>query len=52
LTNTVFADLEYVKSDAYVRGDRPYQGMNITGVTGLTTTQKDTLKKLGAIELN
>jgi len=46
LTNTVFADLEAGQ------GELPYQGMNITGVTGLTTTQKETLKKLGAIELN
>ena len=27
-----------------------YEGMNITGVTGLTEAQKDTLKALGAIE--
>jgi WD40 repeat protein/3',5'-cyclic AMP phosphodiesterase CpdA len=29
---------------------RPYEGMKITGVTGLTDAQKDTLKSLGAIE--
>ncbi len=29
---------------------RPYEGMNIAGVTGLTKTQKATLKALGAIE--
>jgi WD40 repeat protein len=29
---------------------RPYEGMNITGVTGLTEIQKDTLKFLGAVE--
>lgn len=28
----------------------PYEGMNITGVTGLTREQKETLKLLGAIE--
>ena len=30
--------------------DRPYKGMNITGVTGLTSAQKATLKALGAVE--
>jgi WD40 repeat protein len=30
---------------------RPYEGMNITGVTGLTEAQKATLKALGAIRL-
>jgi len=30
--------------------DRPYEGMNITGVTGLTEAEKATLKALGAIE--
>ena len=28
----------------------PYDGMNITGVKGLTTHQKTTLRRLGAIE--
>ncbi|MEH2274475.1 MAG: NB-ARC domain-containing protein [Nostoc sp.] len=32
------------------RADRPYEGMNITGITGLTSTQIDTLKALGAVE--
>ncbi len=30
--------------------DRPYEGMNITGVTGLTQAEKATLKALGAVE--
>ncbi|VEP18621.1 conserved hypothetical protein [Hyella patelloides LEGE 07179] len=30
--------------------DRPYEGMNITGVTGLTVAQKKNLKILGAME--
>ncbi len=30
--------------------DRPYERMNITGVTGLTEAQKTTLKVLGAVE--
>jgi WD40 repeat protein len=34
-----------------LRPDRPYEGMNITGVTGLTDAQKLTLKALGAVEL-
>ncbi len=33
-----------------VRPDRPYERMNITGVTGLTEAQKATLKALGAVE--
>jgi len=33
-----------------LRADRPYEGMNITGVTGLTEAQKATLRTLGAIE--
>jgi WD40 repeat protein len=31
--------------------DRPYEHMNITGVTGLTEAQKNSLKTLGAVEL-
>jgi WD40 repeat protein len=30
---------------------KPYEGMNITGVMGLTDAQKATLKALGAVEL-
>jgi WD40 repeat protein len=30
--------------------DRPYEAMNISGVTGLTDAQKETLRVLGAIE--
>ena len=30
--------------------DRPYEAMNISGVTGLTDAQKETLRILGAIE--
>ncbi|NJP09628.1 MAG: hypothetical protein HC866_09195 [Leptolyngbyaceae cyanobacterium RU_5_1] len=33
-----------------LRCDRPYEGMNITRTTGLTTAQKQALKALGAIE--
>jgi WD40 repeat protein len=33
-----------------LRVARPYEGMNITGVTGITEAQKATLKALGAIE--
>jgi len=33
-----------------LRVDPPYEGMNITGVTGLTEAQKASLKALGAIE--
>jgi hypothetical protein len=30
--------------------DRPYEGMNITGVTGIAEVQKATLNTLGEIE--
>ena len=33
-----------------LRVDRPYEGMNIAGVTGMTEAQKSVLKSLGAIE--
>jgi hypothetical protein len=33
-----------------LRAERLYEGMNITGVTGLTEAQKATLKALGAVE--
>lgn len=33
-----------------LRPERPYERMNITGVTGLTEAQKASLKALGAIE--
>ena len=33
-----------------LRADRPYEGMNITGVTGLTEAQKAMLKTLGAVK--
>jgi hypothetical protein len=32
-----------------LRADRPYEGMTITGVTGLTEAQKSTLIRLGAV---
>ncbi len=34
-----------------LRADRPYEGTNITGVTGLSPAQKATLKALGAFEV-
>jgi hypothetical protein len=33
-----------------VRSPRPYEGMNITSITGLTAAQKATLKTLGAVD--
>jgi WD40 repeat protein/predicted transcriptional regulator len=33
-----------------LRADRPYEGMNITGITGLTEVAIATLKALGAVE--
>ncbi|NEO33490.1 MAG: hypothetical protein F6K36_24310 [Symploca sp. SIO3C6] len=40
---------EYLKT---LRAPRPYEGMNITGISGLTEAQKSTLKSLGAVENN
>lgn len=34
-----------------LRIPKPYEGMNITGATGLTKAQKSTLKALGAFEI-
>ncbi|MCC5645178.1 hypothetical protein LC607_19980 [Nostoc sp. CHAB 5824] len=33
-----------------LRSKNPYEGMNITSIAGLTESQKDTLKALGAVE--
>ena len=33
-----------------LKSKSPYEGMNITSITGLTESQKDTLKALGAVE--
>jgi hypothetical protein len=33
-----------------LRIPRPYEGMNITDITGLTAAQKSTLKMLGAVD--
>jgi WD40 repeat protein len=33
-----------------LRPQRPYEGMNISGVVGLTSAQRQTLKALGAVE--
>ncbi|MBW4674352.1 MAG: hypothetical protein KME52_10125 [Desmonostoc geniculatum HA4340-LM1] len=33
-----------------LRSKSPYEGINITNITGLTESQKDTLKALGAVE--
>ncbi|PSB17958.1 hypothetical protein C7B76_08925 [filamentous cyanobacterium CCP2] len=43
-------DTETGKCLKVLRADRPYEGMNITGVTGLTAAQKTTLKALGAVD--
>jgi WD40 repeat protein len=40
---------EFLKT---LRVTRPYEGMNITGTTGLTDAQKATLKALGAVEVS
>jgi WD40 repeat protein len=35
---------------ATMRAPRPYEQMNITGISGLTTAEQETLKLLGAID--
>jgi WD40 repeat protein len=47
-----FWDIETGECLKILRSERPYEEMNITGVTGLTEAQKSALKALGAIELN
>ncbi|MBV9712500.1 MAG: pentapeptide repeat-containing protein, partial [Ktedonobacteraceae bacterium] len=42
-----------VKRSVYLRNlvnEKPYEGMNITGVSGLTEAQKEALRSLGAVE--
>ncbi len=43
-------DLETGECLQTLRADRLYEGMNITGVTGLSEAQKATQKALGAVE--
>jgi WD40 repeat protein len=43
-------DVRTGESVRTLRSDRPYEGMNITGVTGIIEAQKSTLKALGAVE--
>jgi WD40 repeat protein len=47
-----FWDVETGECLTTLRSPRLYEGMNITGVIGITEAQKMTLKALGAIELN
>lgn len=44
-----FWDLETGDCIKVIKSDLPYQGMNITGATGLTRSQRSTLQALGAI---
>jgi WD40 repeat protein len=43
-------DIDTGKCLKTLRADRPYEGMNITGVTGITQAQKATLEFLGATQ--
>ncbi|AFZ28390.1 WD40 repeat-containing protein (plasmid) [Cylindrospermum stagnale PCC 7417] len=43
-------DIETGECLKTLRMDRPYEGMNIKNVIGLTTSEKNTLKALGAVE--
>jgi WD40 repeat protein/DNA-binding Xre family transcriptional regulator len=43
-------DIETGECLKTLRIDRPYEGMNINNVIGLTTSEKNTLKALGAVE--
>lgn len=44
-----FWDIETEKCIKTLSSNRPYEGMNITGVLGINETQKLTLKALGAV---
>ncbi|MEG4422049.1 NACHT domain-containing protein [Microcoleus sp. LAD1_D5] len=43
-------DVETCECIKILKSDRPYEEMNITGVTGLTEVEKATIKALGAVE--
>ncbi|MEG4487710.1 WD40 domain-containing protein [Microcoleus sp. D2_18a_B4] len=43
-------DVETGECLKILKSERPYENMNITGVTGLTEVEKVTLKALGAVE--
>jgi len=43
-------DVETGECLKILKSDRPYEHMNIKGVTGLTEAEKATLKALGAVE--
>jgi WD40 repeat protein len=43
-------DIDTGKCLKSFRADRPYERMNITGVTGISEAQRASLKALGAIE--
>ena len=45
-----FWDIQTGECKKTLRSDRLYEGMNISGVTGLTPAQKATLFVLGAVE--
>lgn len=45
-------DIETGECLKILRSERPYEGMNIAGVVGITEAQRTTLKALGAIELH
>ncbi len=45
-----FWDVETGECKKVMRSPRPYEGMNITSIAGLTRAQKETLKTLGAFE--
>jgi WD40 repeat protein len=46
-----FWDIETGECLKILKNESPYEGMNITGVIGITEAQKIALKALGAIEL-
>lgn len=46
-----FWDVEKGAQVKLLRVERPYEGMNISGASGLTTAQRTTLKALGALEI-
>ena len=42
-------DIENIKTHQVISVRRPYDGMNLSGVEGLNSSQKEMLKNLGAV---
>jgi transcriptional regulator with XRE-family HTH domain len=50
IVRSIERGLVLAQANEYVRRDRPYERLNITSIRGLTDTQKEALRALGAFE--